>query len=254
MLNTVNVNSALPWELNPALRQERLEALAHVAVATRNRAFAEADREAGDTNWGLACKAHERLMHQLTQLVARGAHGAHSWLGVVRDGLYLMPLIDGVPIRIFRGASDRVASRHLDAVRLEHERWQAAAPQMAFDFMAGSSADGGGPWYWLMAMETDAAGMVVRVVYFQANDAGETRNAWPCPLAPSEASAPQPSANTAASEKALSPVVRLADKRAKRDQRDQRDPRGRRGAKQAPTEAARQDSRQEGFWGALGAE
>jgi hypothetical protein len=234
MLNTVNVNPALPWELNPALRQERLEALAHVAVATRNRAFAEADRDAGDTNWGLACKAHERLMHTLTRLVSGGAH---PWLSIVRDGLYLMPLIEGVPIRLFRGASDRVSSRHLDAVRLEHERWQAAeggAPQMAFEFMAGSTSDG--PWYWLMAMETDAAGMVVRVVYFQANDAGETRHAWPCALPPAEAPE-QAAQNTKPSQ-----VVRLADKRG-----------GRRQAKQAPTEA-RQDARQEGFWGALGAE
>ena len=33
-----------------------------------------------------------------------------------------------------------------------------------------------------MAMETDAAGMVARVVFVQANDAGETRHPWECPL------------------------------------------------------------------------
>jgi hypothetical protein len=209
----------LPWELNPALLQDRLEAIAHVAVATRNRAFAEADRAAGDTNWGLACKAHERLMFALTTLVNRGTY---PWLGLVREGLYLMPLVDGVPIRLYRGDAERPASRHLDAVRLEHERWQATAPQMAFDFMAGASVDG--PWYWLMAMETDAAGMVTRVVFVQANDAGQTRQPWECPL-----EAPRV-------DEKVPPVVRLADKR------------GKRGAKAAP------DARQEGFWGALGAE
>jgi hypothetical protein len=217
----VNVSPVLPWELTPALLQDRLETLARVAVSTRNRAFAEADRAAGDTNWGLACKAHERLMHALSELVNRGAH---PWLGLVRDGLYVMPLVDGVPVRLYRGAADKPSSRHLDAVRLEHERWQANAPQMAFDFMSGVSSDG--PWYWLMAMETDANGMVTRVVFVQANDAGQTRHPWECPL---EASAP---------EKA--PVLRLVDKR------------GRRGAKAQGAAAA--DTRQEGFWGAVGAE
>jgi hypothetical protein len=197
-----------------------LETLARVAVTTRNRAFAEADRAAGDTNWGLACKAHERLMHALSDLVHSGDK---PWLALVRDGLYLMPLIEGVPVRLYRGAADRPSSRHLDALRLEHERWQATRSQMAFDFMAGATSDG--PWYWLMAMETDAAGIVTRVVYFQANDAGETRNPWECPLAPIEP------------VESVSGVVRLADKR------------GRRGAKTSAT-----DIRQEGFWGAVGAE
>jgi hypothetical protein len=211
----VNVSQVLPWELNPALVQDRLETLAHVAVGTRNQAFAEADRSAGDTNWGLACKAHERLMHALGDLVMRGHH---PWLGLVRDGLYLMPLVDGVPVRLFRGAADRPSARHLDALRLEHERCHASAPQMTFDFMAGASADG--PWYWLMAMETNADGMVTRVVFFQANDAGETRHPWECSL-------------PAAPEK----VVRLADKRGRR-----------------ATKANAAEQRQEGFWGALGAE
>jgi hypothetical protein len=218
---SVNVSQVLPqvlpWDLNPALLQDRLETVARIAVSTRNRAFAEADRAAGDTNWGLACKAHERLMHALSDVVQRGAH---PWLGLVREGLYLMPLIEGVPVRLYRGAADRPSSRHLDAVRLEHERWVATRSQMSFDFMAGASADG--PWYWLMAMETDAAGIVTRVVFVQANDAGETRHPWECPL-------PAPEANVPG-------VVRLADKRA------------RRGAKPGT------ETRQEGFWGAVGAE
>jgi hypothetical protein len=170
----MNVSPVLPWDLTPALEQSRLVTLARVAVATRNKAFAEADRDAGDTNWGLACKAHERLMFALERLSAE-----HPWLRVVREGLYVMPLVDDVPVRLYRGAPDRPGSRHLEAVRLEHERSGPAQPQMAFDFMGGSDD---GPWYWLMAMETDPAGMVSRVVFVQANDAGETRHPWECPL------------------------------------------------------------------------
>ena len=173
----MNVSPLLPWDLTPVFTQDRLVALAGVAVATRNRAFAEADRDAGDTNWGLACKAHERLMFALGRLAASGEH---PWLKVVREGLYVMPLIEDVPVRLYRGAPDRPGSRHLDAVRLEYERSRPAQSQITFDFMAGAAE--GGPWYWLMAMETDAAGMVSRVVFIQANDAGETRHPWECPL------------------------------------------------------------------------
>ena len=194
----MNVSALLPWDLTPVLTQDRLVALAGVAVATRNRAFAEADREAGDTNWGLACKAHERLMFALAKLTAGGEH---PWLQIVREGLYLMPLIEGVPVRLYRGAADRPGSRHLDAVRLEYERSQPAQPQITFGFMGAGGDDG--PWYWLMAMETGPAGMVSRVVFVQANDAGETRHPWECPLeAPRE------------QEQVPPPVVRLVDDRA----------------------------------------
>lgn len=226
----MNVSPALPWDLCPALEQHRLVTLARVAVATRNKAFAEADREAGDTNWGLACKAHERLMHSLTRL-----SGEHPWLTVVREGLYVMPLVDDVPIRLYRGAADKPGSRHLDAVRLEYERSRPAQPQMAFDFMA-APADGG-PWYWLMAMETDAAGMVTRVVFVQANDAGETQNPWECPLeAPREQEPiPPPTVQLVAE-----PQPSAAPKRGKRAPK---------AAQPAP------DLRQEALWSiALGAE
>jgi hypothetical protein len=239
----VNVSPVLPWDLTPALEQHRLVTVARVAVAVRNRAFSEADREAGDTNWGLACKAHERLMHALSRL-----SGEHPWLTVVREGLYVMPLIDDVPVRLYRGAADHPGSRHLEAVRLEYERTRSARSQMAFDFMA-TAADGG-PWYWLMAMETDAAGTVSRVVFVQANDAGETRHPWECPLDLRHEDAPVPP-----------PTVQLVQPKADSDEAgavgDSAKPRrGRRlRAVAASAPAAAPALRQEELWSAaLGAE
>lgn len=168
------MSAALPWEIDPALSQPRLVVLARIVAETRNKVFAEADREAGDTNWGLGCRAHERLGHALSCLAETGKH---PWLTVTREGLYLMPLVDGVPIRPYRGAADRPGSRHLDALRAEASRAQPR--QITFDFM-GPEADG--PWFWLLALETDMRGIVQRAVYFQANEAGQTRNAWACPL------------------------------------------------------------------------
>lgn len=171
----MNVSTVLPWDLNPALKRERLVTLARLIAETRNKVFAEADREAGDTNWGLACRAHERLGHALVRLAESGKH---PWLTVSREGLYLMPRIEGVPIRAYRGAPERPASRHLDALRAELER--NPPKQITFSFM--DAADQDGPWFWLMALETDEHGQIARVTYLQANDAHETRNAWACPL------------------------------------------------------------------------
>src|SRR5262249_8520574 len=70
-----------PWDVDPALKAARLSLLSKVAVETRNRAFGEANRDQGDTNWGLGCKAHERFCHALCVL----AEGAESpWLRVRR--------------------------------------------------------------------------------------------------------------------------------------------------------------------------
>jgi hypothetical protein len=232
----VNVSPVLPWDLTPALEQHRLVTLARVAVATRNRAFAEADREAGDTNWGLACKAHERLMTALARL-----SGEHPWLTVVREGLYVMPLIEDVPVRLYRGAPDKPGSRHLESLRLEYERSRPARPQMAFDFMG--SVDDGGPWYWLMAMETDAAGMVSRVFFVQANDAGETRHPWECPLDLRHEDAPVPPPDVQLV--AAAPAAPAAPQPVRR---------GKRGRAAAAAQPAI-DLRQEELWSAaLGAE
>jgi hypothetical protein len=235
----VNVSTVLPWELNPVLLQDRLETVARIAVATRNRAFAEGDRAAGDTNWGLACKAHERLMHALSEVVSQGAH---PWLVLVRDGLYLMPIVDGVPVRLYRGAADKPSSRHLDAARFEHQRAQPAAPQLAFQFMGAAPADESeGPWYWMMAMETDATGQVTRVVFVQANDAGETRHPWECAAAVTNVEAVAPACEPA-------PIVRLSTREPGAEQPTAGALRARR-----PRVAAAA-IRQEGLWDALGAE
>ncbi|WP_437946590.1 hypothetical protein WME98_37770 [Sorangium sp. So ce296] len=179
---------ALPWELNPALHESRLVLLAQTAVDVRNKAFSEANREEGDTSWGIGCKAHERFGHALCKLADSGKH---PWLTVHRDGLYLMPHIDGIAVRVYRGPADKPSQRHLEAARSEHGR-RGEPRQMAFSFM-GQETEPDGPWFWMMAVETDVEGRALRAVFFQANEAGGTRNAWEAPveMAPA-APAPEP--------------------------------------------------------------
>lgn len=184
------MDAALPWELNPALQESRLVLLAQTAIDVRNKAFREANFEEGDTSWGIGCKAHERLGHALCRL-AEG--GKHPWLQVHRDGLYLMPHIEGVAVRVYRGPADKPSSRHLEAARSEHHR-RAQPRQMAFSFMAQEEIEDDGPWFWMMAVETDVEGRALRAVFFQANEAGDTRHAWEAPVV-IESSAPGRAAN-----------------------------------------------------------
>ncbi|AUX41214.1 hypothetical protein SOCE26_026240 [Sorangium cellulosum] len=184
---------SLPWELNPALDQSRLVLLAQTAVDVRNKAFSEANREEGDTSWGIGCKAHERLGHALCRLAESGKH---PWLSVHRDGLYLMPLIEGVAVRVYRGPADKPSQRHLEAARIEHNR-RSEPRQMAFSFM-GQPVEPDGPWFWMMAVETDVEGRALRAVFFQANEAGGTRNAWEAPVEGLSAAAPVAAAPAAA--------------------------------------------------------
>jgi hypothetical protein len=198
------MSTVLPWDLQPALREERLVTLARLVAEVRNKVFAEADREAGDTNWGLACRAHERLGHAL---VRTASEGTYPWLSVSREGLYLMPLIDGIPVKPYRGAPQKPGSRNLDAVRGETSRSQPK--QTAFSFMDGLDTDG--PWFWLMALETDEAGRIAKVTFLQANEAGETRHPWVCPLdAPAPVEAPKVEPRRAAPPRAAARRARSA--------------------------------------------
>ena len=170
--------SAAPWEVDAVLKPNRLMLLARLAMDTRNQAFAEANHDLGDTSWGIGCKAHERYVHAVATLAETTER---AWLTVHRDGLAFTSIIDGVAIRAYRGPSEKPHARHVYAAQLELGRAQSR--QLALPFFA--SAEPGPapePWAWLMAVETDDEGRALRVVLFQANEAGERRNAWVAPL------------------------------------------------------------------------
>jgi hypothetical protein len=184
-----------PWDIDAALKPKRLVLLARAAVDTRNQALAEANREAGDTNWGIGCKAHERFAHSVAKLAETSER---SWLRVHRDGLAFTSYVEGVAVRAFRGEADHPSARHVYAAQLESESEDEAFDkrQLALPFAwqpppQPKENDPAERWVWLMAVETDAEGRAVRVVFFQANALGHTRHRWIAPLA---GEAPHPTA------------------------------------------------------------
>lgn len=162
-----------PWEVEPALKGRRLALLAQVAIETRHRAFSEAHREEGDTNWGLGCKAHERFCYALCQL----AEGSESpWLRVRREGLSFTTFVENVPVRVYRGLVLRPPMRHIRSMALE-KRLVDERQLALFADPALSEA----PWFWMMAVETFDDGRVRRVVFFQVDESGNSRNHWEPP-------------------------------------------------------------------------
>lgn len=170
-----NGGSPRPWELEPVLKASRLGLLAQVAIETRNRVFAEASRDEGDTNWGLGCRAHERFCHALCKL----ADGSESpWLRVRREGLSFTTFVEGVPVRVYRGSALRPPLRHVRAMALEK---RAVDDRQLALFADPGGAGGAGAWFWMMAVETHDDGQVRRVVFFQIDEAGVTRHHWEPP-------------------------------------------------------------------------
>lgn len=176
---SAGATQVFPWDVDPPLRTKRLALLARLAVETRAQAIVEANRELGDTNWGIGCKAHERFCHAVTKLAETTEK---SWLRVHRDGLSFVSFIEGIAVRAYHGAADRPQARHVYAAQIEGRSGPPVDPrQTAFNFglMEPEPPEKSA---WLMAVETDDEGRAVRVVFFQASGTGGTRHAWCAPL------------------------------------------------------------------------
>jgi hypothetical protein len=172
--------SVTPWEIDPSLKAKRLLLLARLAVETRAEALAEADREAGDTNWGIGCKAHERFCHRVQKLAETTER---SWLRVHRDGLSLVSFFEGVAVRAYHGDAERPHARHVYAAQAESHREAPDPRQLALAFGDEMVLPPAERWAWLMAVETDDEGRAEQVVFFQANAQGAKRHRWVAPVA-----------------------------------------------------------------------
>ena len=174
------MSAACPWEVTPALTAPRLVLLARLAVEARASALADSRRDEGDTNWGIGCRAYERFVHRLMK--AAGS-GEHPWLDLLRDGLSFTVVVEGVYVRAYTGRADKPELKHILAAQLGVDRTDDK--QLALPFFGGGApapVPDDPSFVWLMAVETDEAGAASRVVFFQANPDGKSRNAWDAPM------------------------------------------------------------------------
>ena len=166
-----------PWELHPALTEERLAACARLLARGRADALALADPWAGDDTWSVGCRAYSFSRNRLRR-AAEG--GRWPWLGVLDGTQHFVFLVDGVPVRFFRGDAEDPTPRTL-------RRQEAEATQLSLAL--GTDAAQG--LVFRLAVETDEAGAVSRVVFLALRgEAGRAECFWPVPLEQEAAAVP----------------------------------------------------------------
>jgi hypothetical protein len=158
-----------PWELHPALTEERLTAAARLLARGRADAIAFADPWAGDDAWSIGCRAYAFTKHQL----ARAAEGGrYPWLGVLDETHHFVFLIEGVPVRFYRGDAEDPSKRTL-------RQQESEAEQLALAL----GADGADGLMFRFAVETEPEGAVRRIVFLALRgEAGRVECFWPVPL------------------------------------------------------------------------
>ncbi|MBP0447348.1 hypothetical protein J8J14_21505 [Roseomonas sp. SSH11] len=156
----------LPWELHPSLTEERLTAAARLLARGRADAIASADYWAGDDAWSIGCRAYAFSKHQL----ARAAEsGRYAWLGVLDETHHFVFLVEGVPVRFYRGDAEEPSRRTL-------RQQESEAEQLALAL----GSDGAEGLMFRFAVETAPDGAVKRIVFLALRgEAGRVECFWP---------------------------------------------------------------------------
>ncbi|MHB0668283.1 hypothetical protein [Roseomonas mucosa] len=182
-----------PWELHAALTEERLAACARLLARGRADAVAMADPWAGDDAWSIGCRAYSFSRNRLRQ-AAEG--GRYPWLGVLDETHHFVFMIEGVPVRFFRGDAEEPSKRTL-------RQQESEAQQLALALGDAGNSEG---LMFRLAVETAEDGSVRRVVFLALRgEAGAVECFWPVPMAETAASL----ANTVPSRPNSAPAMQL---------------------------------------------
>lgn len=164
--------SLKPWEIHPSLTDSRLRVIGRIVRDARRRAVETVfDPRQGDTAWGLGCVVYERTCFAIA-LAAR-TEPLHAWLSVIEsDGLKFSFAVGGVPLRFYRGDVERTPPNRTLHIR---------APELEAQQLCFLDEDNGGDFICRLIVEVDEAGLVSRVAFARASQAGELRDVWIIP-------------------------------------------------------------------------
>ncbi|MCC7105934.1 MAG: hypothetical protein IT307_12390, partial [Chloroflexi bacterium] len=134
--------------------------------------------------WSIGCRAYSFSRHQVR---AAAETGRYPWLKVLDGTQHFVFLIDGVPVRFYRGDAEEPTRRTLRQQEIEAE-------QLSLAFSGADAATG---LMFRLAVETDeASGMVCRVVFLALRgEEGQVECFWPVPLGDSNEAAVSPSSD-----------------------------------------------------------
>ena len=198
---TLPASQVLPWEIHPALTEERLRFCARLLANARRDAVRMASPEMGDDSWSVGCRAYAFGKQRLQRTAeARTC----NWLTVLDGSHHFVFLIENVPVRFFRGAADEPTARTLRRQVIEAEQLSLA--------LGRERAEG---LVFRMALEAEAASDVERVVFLALRgEEGQVECLWPVPLADKLAPAAVPMQLRLLGEDAEARTVRTRRHRA----------------------------------------
>ena len=162
----------LPWDFHPALTEERLRICARLLANARRDALAMASYALGDDPWSVGCRAFAFGRHRLQRAASSGDY---PWLAVLDDSAHFVFVIggngNGVPVRFYRGAAEEPTGRTLKRQEVEVQQLSLALGETAAEGLA-----------FRLAVETDEAGRVERVVFLALRGEDRVECFWPVPL------------------------------------------------------------------------
>lgn len=167
--NAAAVAPRLPWDIHPALTEDRLRICGRLLANARRDALAMASYEMGDDPWSVGCRAYAFSRHRLARAASSGTY---NWLSTLDESHHFVFLIEDVPVRFYRGLAEEPNAKTLR--RHEDETEQLS--------LALGDEGGDGPVF-RFAVETGEGGRVARVVFLALRgEEGQAECFWPVPL------------------------------------------------------------------------
>ena len=158
-----------PWDIHPALAEDRLRACALLLAHARRDAVRLAAYDMGDDSWSVGCRAYAFGRQRLRRAADRGTY---NWLTVLDESHHFVFLIEDVPVRFYRGSADEPTARTL--------RRQAVEAQQLTLALGEEKAEG---LVFRFALEASAAGGAQRVVFLALRgEEGQVECFWPVAL------------------------------------------------------------------------
>jgi len=167
----VSEQGQVPWDIFPALRRERLVAVAKLMWDASVSAAADAKWEAGDNALSIGVTAFLRARHSIT----RAALKAYAeWLSVADFGMHFVYSIGGIHLRHFKGNDETDAPVHMSVP----DPREKLALQYALDLPESRDPD----YVPRLVIEKDGACSPSAVFFALVSPSGEQRNRWRVPV------------------------------------------------------------------------
>ena len=161
----------LPWQIHPALTEDRLTAVANIVWRVRVEVALRMEPDKGDSLWGTGCSAYERTCRAIAEAAAQDLK---AWLSVEQADHHFLLKLGGVPVRIYRGDSEEpTPSRYA----VPHNA-EVAALQFAFQLAETPTPDK----VFRIEVTTDAKSYPLAITLVQVDVSGEKFNPFRIPV------------------------------------------------------------------------